>query len=101
MSEQIEVRYMSGVLPPPGKYIQLVPTGKYHEGVEVMEPRDVTLFVDSLKSAWDKKHTKPRQWVELTEEQVDEATKVLYTDGPSARWRVASRLLSLFKEANA
>lgn len=55
MNTELETKYMRGVLPPRGKYIKLVPTGRYHEGVEVMEPVDVTVMVEALESAWTKR----------------------------------------------
>lgn len=55
MNTELETKYMRGVLPPRGKYIKLVPTGRYHEGVEVVEPVDVTVMVEALESAWTKR----------------------------------------------
>jgi hypothetical protein len=55
MNTELETKYMRGVLPPRGKYIKLVPTGRYHEGVEIMEPVDVTVMVEALESAWTKR----------------------------------------------
>jgi len=55
MNNELETKYMRGVLPPRGKYIKLVPTGRYHEGVEIMEPVDVTVMVEALESAWTKR----------------------------------------------
>ncbi len=56
MSGDLQTYQMAGVLMPTARYVQLVPTGEMHNGVEVVEPRDVTLYVESLKSAWDKQH---------------------------------------------
>ena len=55
MNTELETKYMRGLLPPRGKYIKLVPTGRYHEGVEVVEPVDVTVMVEALESAWTKR----------------------------------------------
>ena len=118
---ELQTYQMAGVLMPTARFVQLIPTGEYHDGIEVVEPRDVTLYVEALQSAWDKKqdlateavaklHARiaeleaqmvPRPWVDLTADQVDAITKPVCDEGPHARWRVASALIESFKEANS
>jgi hypothetical protein len=95
MNTELETKYMRGVLPPRGKYIKLVPTGRYHEGVEVMEPVDVTVMVEALESAWTKRQesalaelaeikrrfdalelSSQRTWVGLSQEDLIEACQI-------------------------
>jgi hypothetical protein len=114
MSGDLQTYQMAGVLMPSARYVQLVPTGEMHNGVEVVEPRDVTLYVESLKSAWDKQHDiaeaaieRLKQRVtqlegELTDEQVDAAVDAWFDvfDQPEyISWQ--ERMRKAFKAAQS
>lgn len=82
---------MAGVLMPTARYVQLIATGEYHDGIEVVEPRDVTLYVESPKSAWDKKQGIAAAEIEQLKQRIAQLEAKPVIDESAAK-RIATSL---------
>lgn len=69
---ELQTYQMRGVVPNKARYVKLVETGITHDGMPVLEPQDVTLYVESLKSAWEKHQANHSAEIERLRKRVED-----------------------------
>jgi hypothetical protein len=69
---ELQTYQMRGIVPKKATYVRLVATGEMHNGIEVVEPQDVTLDVESFKSAWAKLQANHTEAIEKLRQRVSQ-----------------------------